>query len=69
MHSDELAKEIAQTTRCMQMQADMIDALHKALVSIAYDKPSQPAVVAKEAIDAYARILGTYKADKTGRAA
>lgn len=68
MTPDELAKEIAATTRVMQMQSSMVDALHAALIIIAYDKPSDPAQTAVEALARYAQIFETYKAKKAGAA-
>ena len=66
MASDELTKEIEKTARLMQMQADMIDALHSALIVIGHKKPSDPAQVAIEAMARYAQILETYKGTNAG---
>ena len=66
MASDELTKEIEKTARTMRMQSDMIDALYTALITIAYQKPSDPAQVAVEALARYAQILETYKATNAG---
>lgn len=68
MASDELAKEIKKTARIMQMQADMIDALHSALIVIGHKKPSDPAQVAIEAMARYGQILETHKATNAGAA-
>lgn len=65
MALQELEKSIEKANRIMKMQSDMLDAMMKALICIAHEKPLTPELVAVGAINNYRQILAQTKADNS----